>query len=200
MSFARTLARFSGLFLLLPSLAALAACDDPNDPFGQARILTDTVSLLAPDAARPLEQDTLGSALNVAQGNIAVTRPERPANAGLWDVALRRRGAELVLAPPAALGIATGLQSRAAITRPITGRSFEEVRDAPGTANFVTDTAVVLSPNAVYVIRSRTVCSFGSGATYAKIQPLAVDVAAGTVQLQVSANATCDDSRLVVDD
>lgn len=185
--------------VLIPVFALLAACDDPNDPFSQARLLTDTVTLLAPDAARPIELDTLGSALNVAQGNIAVTRPERPANAGLWDVALRRRGAALVFAPPAALGIESGLQSRAAITRPITDRTFDEFGTAPGQGSFLTDSVVPVQPGAVYVIRSRTVCSFGSGATFAKVQPIQVDVAAGTVRLVVAANAFCDDTRLRVE-
>lgn len=179
------------------SLAALPACENPNAAGFEAQLVTDTVTLVVPDPARPLEGDVTGSALDVvasAFGEILVRRPERVSDAGQWDVAIRRRGGELVLMPPAVLAL-RGAQGRAAIT-PVEV-AFDDLRDASTRGTFTPDSVAVLRPAAVYLLRSRD-CSSGGGNQYAKLEALAVDVAAGTARLRVVANRQCNDPRLTV--
>lgn len=187
--------------LLIPVLAALAACGDPNAPGFEAQLVTDTVTLVAPDASGPVTPDDAGSALDIGSssaGFISVRRPERVSDAGQWDVALRRRGGDLVLVPPAALRLG-GAQARAAITGVEGG--FDDVREVSTRTTFAPDSVVVLRPSAVYLLRSRVVnCGLGGGNHFAKLEVLALNPVAGTAQLRVAANRRCSDPRLVADD
>lgn len=188
--------------LLIPLLAALAACGDPNAPAFEAQIVADTVTLVAPDASGPVTPDDAGSALDIASssaGFISVRRPERVSDAGQWDVALRRRGGELVLVPPAALRLG-GAQARAAITGVEGG--FDDLREVNTRTTFTPDSVVVLRPSAVYLLRSRDVpCGgFGGGNHFGKLEVLALNPTAGTAQFRVAANRRCSDPRLVADD
>lgn len=200
MSIARYIVNLSRGFapaLLMGCVAALAACENPNAAGLEAQLLTDTVTLVTPDPARPLEGDASGSALDIvasALGEIVVRRPERAGDAGQWDVTLRRRGGELVLVPPAVLDL-RGAQARAAVTR--VESTFDDVRDASVRVAFAPDSVAVLQPAAVYVLRSRN-CQSGAN-QYAKLEALAVDRAAGTAQLRVVANRRCNDPRLTAD-
>ncbi len=190
--------RFPALALVVACLAALPACENPNASGFEAQLVTDTVTLVVPDPARPLEGDASGSALDVvssAFGAIVVRRPERVSDAGQWDVAIRRRGGELVLMPPAALAL-RGIQARAAVTR--VESAFDDLRDATTRGTFTPDSVAVLQPAAVYLLRSRD-CSASGGNFYAKLEALAVDPAAGTAQLRVVANRQCNDPRLAAD-
>lgn len=183
--------------LLVPVLMALAACGDPNDPNFEPRLVADTVLLAVPDPSVPLSE-SVGSALDIglsAALGITVREPERPSAAGQYDVLLRRRGNELVLVPPKVLGL-QGVQARAGVAT--VGGSFDQVREIPEQAAFVTDSVIPLRPSTTYVLRSRdTSCQFGRGNIYAKLEPLELNPAAGTVRLNVVANSTCNDRRLV---
>lgn len=178
----------------LVSLAS-AGCNDIEDPFAQVPIASDTVSL-----AIPSERAPFGSALDIVANDTfrigGVRRPERQGDAALgWDVVLRRSAnrSDLELRPAGA----TGLESRAGIFR--SEQSFNEIERAPSGSRFSTDSAAVLRLGTAYVIRSRSLGG-GCGVKYAKLEPLALDAAAGTVRLRVESNARCGDTRLSRDD
>jgi len=120
--------------------------------------------------------------------------PEQLADAGQWDFLVRVQNGAVVLVPSGALGI----ESRAGISAPIPGASFDALRDVPKKTTFNVDSATPLQNGAVYVVRSRF---FSNGIStcqqYAKVQPLAIDPTAGRVTLRVATNAVCGDQRLV---
>lgn len=193
--------RAGRLFLALFFAVALGACNDSTG-LGNVDIVEDTVLLAAPSLAAA---DTLPSALDVASGGFGAEGvgggrfPERVADVENWDVALRIRDGELRFFPPRALGFARGPQSRAAITRPITGRTLEEVREAPASSAFLADSSVQVVQGAVYVVRSRQVGGC-FGPFYSKIRPLEVNRAAGTVRVAVATTTPCGDQRLFEED
>jgi hypothetical protein len=183
-------------FAVVPALAlalALGACNDPNAFEVNPIIIDDTVSLALPgvDAA-------VGTALDITSPSgspmvMGARFPERAADATQWDFALRREDGALVLLPTGALGFESG----AGITEPITDRAFADIREAPRSTDFVTDHAVALQSGAVYVARSRQFpCGFSRANQFARIEPLALDVAAGTARLRVVTNQVCNDTRL----
>ncbi|HEX2188477.1 MAG TPA: hypothetical protein VHG51_06235 [Longimicrobiaceae bacterium] len=183
--------------LLAPAALALAACDDATG-IGQAVVLTDTITIGAPSVAA----DTVPSALDVVSldqfsigGGVF---PERPAQADQWDVALRLQGGTFSLVPPGAVGLEG---RRAGITAPIQGVTFEGLDEAPPSSRFNTTTGVPLAVGNVHVVRSRQY-SLGGGVCwqYAKVQPVALDAAAGTATLAVATSARCADTRLSAED
>ncbi len=182
-----------GLFLVLPTGLALAGCEDPNAFRMDPVLVTDTVPL-----ATPTSEARLPTALDIVSTNAVIGGgrfPERVADAGQWDFAVRVRGGDLVLVPAGAVGF----ENRPMITRPITDRTFEEVTRAPDRASFVTDSAVVMQEGSVYVARSRQFAGLFGGVCfqYAKLQPLSVNVAEGTLRVQLTTNERCQDPRLV---
>lgn len=182
--------------LLILSAAVATGCDDATDFTIDPLLATDTVEIAAAGAAGglPSALDVIATGGQIAGGRF----PELARDAEQWDVALRARNGSLVFLPASALG----LQSRASITRAIQGETFASLVEAPGSGAFVPDSVaadqpVVVQQGAVYVIRSRNLASqFGSCVQYAKVQPLAVDVAAGRVRLQLTTNERCSDPRL----
>lgn len=182
----------AALFLAI-ALVGASACRDGTGLNIDPLIATDTIELAAPSAGLELP-----SALDVtAVGGVIVggRHPELQEHAEQWDLAMRLREGQLMFVPAAALG----LRSRAAITRPITGGTFEGVIEAPGRGAFVSDSAVAVQTGAVYVVRSRDIaCGFGGGVQYAKIQPLEVE--GGRLRLQIATNERCQDPRLVPED
>lgn len=189
------------VFLIL-LIAPLAACDDPSSFLVEPQLATDTLELAAPSA-----NSTLPTALDITAAGGIITGgrfPERVRDAGEWDVAVRLRGGQLVLVPAGALGLRDGLSggtSRAAITRPITGQTFERLIEAPGRSSFLTDSAVTVQQGALYVIRSRGIaCGFGGGEQYAKVQVLNARPSEGRLELQIVTNENCSDPRLALED
>lgn len=180
--------------LLAPAALTLAACDDPTG-IGRAVVVTDTLTLGAPSVAA----DSVPTALDVLsldQFTLGGGRfPERPSQAEEWDVALRLQGGTFSLVPRGAVGLDG---RRAGITDPVSGATFEGLAEAPPSSRFNTGAGVTLSVGAVYVVRSRQY-SLGGGACwqFAKVQPLALDPAAGTARLAVATSARCADTRLV---
>jgi hypothetical protein len=184
---------FRGCAPLVVALA-VSACDDPFFGAFDPIIATDTIELQAPILA----QAQLPSALDVTAvgGFIHGGRfPERSEDAGAWDFAVSLRDGALVLVPPAAYGF----DSRAGLTPPIQGVTFEGLHDVPAGARFVTDSTLVVEPGAIYVVRSREFAGgFGAGCLqYAKVQALEADAATGTLRVQVATNERCFDTRLV---
>lgn len=182
--------------LVLPLIVVLAGCDDPAGFRLDPIIVTDTVELAAPTAA-----SALPSALDVisfpGQRFIGGGRfPERAEDAEQWDVAVRMRNGSLVLLPAAAAGLGSQSLARARVTGPITDRNFDAVREAPGRSSFVSDSAVALQLGSVYVVQSREVSRCFQ---YAKLEPLQINAAAGTVRLRVVTNERCSDPRLVAE-
>jgi hypothetical protein len=174
------------------ALAALAACDNPNDYLLDPQLVTDTVTLAAPS----METD-LPSALDltgVGGPRHGGRYPERLEDAGQWDLALRLDDGALLLAPVGAIGTA---RSNAAITRPIQGRTFTQLVEAPGRSSFVSDTSVSVTAGAVYAARSRAVaCGITAGELFAKLRVLEAVPAEGRVRLEIVANLRCSDPRL----
>lgn len=189
----RTLACAAALILLV------AACDDPNDGLFEPIIREDTV-----DLAIPLADSELPSALDVAfsASPIRGRYPELVADAEQWDLTIRREDGALVFVPAAAFGFQNpiGGRSSAGVTLPME-RAFDEVIEAPTSGAFHTDSTITIRSDRIYVARSRqTPAAFGGCENFAKLQPLSVDEAAGTVKIRIVGNARCNDPRLVEED
>ena len=170
----------------------LAACgDDPFDfDWTDTPGVRDTVLLYS--LARP--------ELGLESGFSFVPQPaasviEAPDATGSWDIALDTRAGELVLLPPGALGIT----SRARISHlgPV---SFDDVVEAPeDTLLYVADDPVPVVAGSVYVVRSnRAPGGFGSSTClyYARLEPLVIDVAGGTLTFRYVANPICNNREL----
>ncbi len=166
----------------------LAACGD--DPFllrwqenPQEAIL---FSLDRPELNNP-------SAFNMLSRARVVI--EDPTAEGRWDFAVERRGDRMVLLPPRTLG----LNSLAAIV-PFPGMEYADVRRAPtDTLLYITDEPVPVELGTIYVIRThQQVTSFGSVCSYyGKVQPLEVDLLAGTLRFLHDTSPDCNNRSLV---
>ena len=176
-------------WLLCAALSlTLGACED--DPF-QVNWLADPDTVLLYSLARPELNLPSGYNFNARQR----VRIEAPAASGSWDVALDSQEGELVFLPPGALNIT----SRARVTA-LPDAVFEDVREAPrDTAVYSANEAVPIEMNSVYVVRtSESLGSFGRRCVYfAKLEPLEIDVAAGTLRFVFDASPVCNDPRLV---
>lgn len=192
--------RYGGALAVAALLAVfLAACDDPNSGVFDPQIRQDTVDLAVPAVAPEIP-----SALDVsyASSPIRGRYPELAADAESWDVTIRRGEGTLLFAPAGLYEFQNpvGGATTAAITAPIE-RTIDELRQAPSEGAFIRDSMIPVRTGVVYVVRSRaTGASYGGCQNYAKVEPLAVDVAGGTVQLRVVGNARCNDRRLVEED
>ena len=112
-----------------------------------------------------------------------------------WDIALDTRGGQLVLLAPRALGI----ESRARVAR-LPGMTFDEIIDAPEDSLLYSDTQpVALDLNSGYVVQTdlRGSPFGGSCVFYAKLQPLTIDVAAGSLEFVFDVSPLCNDRRVV---
>ena len=183
----------------LPIALLLGACESNNNDF-EPLLVVDTFEIAAPTAGGALPSAVDITALG---GGIYGGRfPEEERDAGEWDLALRLVNGQLQFVPAGKIGI-TDLSgvSRAAITDPLNGRTFESVTQAPNAAAFVTDRGVPVQLGAVYAARSRLVpCGLSAVEQYSKLQPLEVDLAAQRVRFQIQTNARCADQRLEPED
>lgn len=169
---------------------AAAACDDEFKAEWVAH--PDTVLLYS--LSRP---ELIGkpSAYNIVDGiTVAV---ENPGVTGTWDFAVIDQGNEMALMPA---GGFTGLSSRAAVVTTNSSSLFE-FEEAPSDTSLYKTTATPLRTGLVYVVRSRREsCGFGSGVRYGKLEALAIDRTAGTVQFRIIRNPYCNDRRLIPPD
>ena len=173
---------------MLPLVAA--ACDDE---FTQEWVAhPDTVTLFS--LSRP---ELIGkpSAYNIVDGlPVAV---ENPGVTGSWDFALIDQGNDLAIMPASGF---SGLGSRAAIVT-TNSTSLFEFKEAPSDTSLYKTTATPMRVGNVYVVRSRREsCGFGSGFRYGKLEPLAIDKTAGTMEFRIIVNPYCNDRRLIPPD
>lgn len=187
------------LALCLPFALVLGACEG-NDNLPDPLLVTDTVELTTPTSSSGLP-----TALDAAApgGMLRPGRyPEEERDAEEWDLALRLSGGELTFVPAGKIGISDiGGISSAGITNPITGTTFEGLKVAPASAEYVTDAGVALRVGNVHAVRTRRVaCGFSAVENFAKIQPLEVNVAEQRVKLRIVTNGQCGDRRLVEKD
>ncbi len=182
-------------FIALSCAVLAAACDDPNAGLLDPALVTDTVHVSAPTATGA----SVPSALDLT--SLALRFPEQAADAANWDLALRVRDGQLVFVPAGFFGIldpATHTRSKAGITHPIADETLESLREAPASDRFVTDSAMVIQPGALYAARSRgRNCGFTAAYNYAKIKILSADPATGELSLVITVNQNCGDLRLV---
>ena len=174
-------------------LVAGSACGD--DPFSiRWQLQADTVLLYS--LARP--QPNLDSGFNFRRGEIGPVRIEAATATGTWDVALDTRGGQLVFLPPGALGVS----SRARVTA-LPGMSRLDVLEAPSdTTVYSADEPIVVETGTVYVIRTdRTLGASGiSCVYYARLEPVMIDVAGGTLTFVYDASPVCNSLRLIPPD
>jgi hypothetical protein len=177
----------AGRFLAVTSALALGGCDETIfEPTWFAAVDTAVIFSLA----RP--ELELESAFNFNERTAIPL--QRPGAASQWDIALDTRGNQLVLLTPAALGISTRVRVAA-----LPGQSFDLVEEAPeDTLLYTATTPVPVQLNAVYIVRTDQRPSDCSH--YAKLQPVALDVAAGRLEFMYDLNPLCNDRRLVPPD
>lgn len=174
----------------LAMAAGTAACGD--DPFAIDWVAApDTVTLYS--LARP--ELELPSAFNFSQRS--TVRIEVPGASGRWDLAVGTRGDELVFLPPGALGV----ESRARIAI-LPGQTYEEVVEAPSdTLLYSATEPVPARVGTAYVVRTDARAVFGGTCVYfGKLEPLAIDVAAGSLEFMFDASPVCNDRRVVPPD
>lgn len=165
----------------------VAACNDDIDLDRGWEAQVDTVTLYTVD--RP-EYQGLPSAYDIL--NRRTMRVEDPSASGNWDFALTGSvDGPLSMTP---LGAFFGVTTNAAIAT-IENRTFEELASAPSdSAAYVDDGPVALADGVVYVIRSRE----SSGCmSFAKLEPLDIDQAAGILTFHVMVNPSCNDRALI---
>jgi hypothetical protein len=188
--------RWHTITAFVGSVAVLfSGCDDSTGLNLNPVLVSDTVTVFAPlpgNAGLPSALDiTSDGSFGISGGRF----PERIRDALQWDLAVRVIGGNVVLIPARGIGV---VDSRAALTPPITGETFEGLREAPGQSTFTADSAIVMSSGNVHVARSREV-GFGC-VQFAKLQPVTVDPTVGSVHFQIVTNERCGDPRLVAVD
>jgi len=169
-------------------VVTLGACG--SDPFAIKWVeAPDTVLLYS--LARP--------ELNLAAGfNFqarSTIRVEAATATGTWDFALDTRDDQLVFLPPGALGVA----SKARVTA-LPGMEFNDVVEAPAdTTLYSAVDPVPVQLGTIYVFRTgqsvgafRTRCVY-----YAKLEPLIVDVAGGTLTFVFDGSPVCNNRSLI---
>jgi hypothetical protein len=169
----------------------LAACGD--DPFAvEWSDAPDTVQIYS--LARP--------ELNLPSGFSFVPVPsarviERPGVTGTWDIAIDTDVDQLVMLPPGALGI-----TAAASIAVMGAINFEELREAPeDTLLYEKNSAVPLTDGMVYVVSTNRISTGSSSCVYyAKMQPVTIDVPAGTLKFRYVASPVCSSRDLVPPD
>lgn len=171
-------------------LMALTACSD--DPFSfkwdDAPDTTLIYSIARPEPNLPSGY----SFVPQAQGTVIVERPDAT---GTWDLALATQGPALALMPPGALGIT----ARAAIAT-LGAVTFDDIDQAPAdTLLYELNSPVPVSAGTVYVVRTnRRQGGFGTSCVYyAKVEPVVIDVAGGTLRFRYVASPICNSRELV---
>ncbi|HUF75582.1 MAG TPA: hypothetical protein VMM35_04855 [Longimicrobiales bacterium] len=123
---------------------------------------------------------------------------EDPNATGAWDIAIDTQGGQMVILPPGALGVTA--RARVSDLGPF---DFDDVVEAPGDSlHYEDDQPVPLTDGSVYVVRSnRRAGSFGSSCVYyAKMEPVAIDVAGGTLRFRFVASPICNSRDLIPPD
>lgn len=183
----------------IPVALLFGACESTGTSF-EPMLVTDTIELATPTA-----NSSLPTAVDITATTGAIVGgryPEELRDAGEWDLTLRLVGNELRFVPAGSVGILDlGGVSRAGITEPLTGRTFDSLKQAPKQTTFITDRGVPVRVGEVYAVRSRLVsCGISAVEQYGKLQPLEVDVAAQRVKFHIITSSRCADQRLSDED
>jgi hypothetical protein len=182
-------ARASALAMSVLAVATVAAACG-TDPFAyQWASSKDTVVLYS--LARP--ELNLYSGFDFYQR--ARVRIEEATSTGTWDMAVDTRDGQIVLLPPGALGVTS--KARIAV---VTGKTFDQVTDAPSdTALYSADKPVPVTLHDVYVVRTgQSIGAYGTACVYyAKLEPIDIDPADGTLRFFFDSSPVCNDRRLI---
>ena len=118
---------------------------------------------------------------------------EDPVAEGNWDFAVERQGDQMVILPARALGV----EGTAAVV-PLQGTTLTEVREAPrDTLLYISDQPIPVDLTTIYVVRSNERFERGFACIYyGKIQPLEVDLEAGTFRFLHDGNPNCNNRSL----
>ena len=180
--------RFQTFRRVLPVLAlvALGACnEEPDFGLDDWTAEVDTVTLYT---ALFEEYQGLPSAYD-----IRFTTPVRVEDSdvtGDWDFVLTGGGAEPLALTP--LGVFFEVDNDAGFH--VTDQTFDEIENAPAADDaYVTDESTPLEPGVVYIVRTRS----GGCLVFAKLEPLVIDQAAGTLEFRMTRNPNCNDTALV---
>ena len=173
---------------ILPGLAvvALGACNEEQD-FGldDWTAEVDTVTLYT---ASFEEYQGLPSAYD-----IRFTTPVRVEDAdvtGDWDFVVTGGGTEPLALTP--IGVFFDVTNNAGFH--VSDETFEEIDNAPAADDaYVTDESTPVELGAVYIVRTRT----GGCLVFAKLEPLEVNQAEGTLEFRLTRNPNCNDTALV---
>ncbi len=180
--------RFLAALLVAGALAS--ACGD--DPFlvrweeNPLQATVYTVNREPYDLPRP-------SAFHMMERRAVIL--EDPQSQGRWDFAVERQGDGLVFLPPRVLGV-TSQAGVAAIPQ----AAWVDVVMAPAdTAAYATRTAVPIELGTIYVIRSHQQPGFFGRlcSHYGKVEPLEIDVEAGTLRFLHDVNPDCNNRSLI---
>jgi hypothetical protein len=189
----RSLARRAALPFVVPVMLAclaLGACDD--DPFGLQDWPPSPDTMLLYSLARP--ELNLPAAANIHRQFTLIV--ESPSSTGNWDIALDTRDGALVFLTPLAVGINS--QARISVFPDMT---FEDVTEAPSdTTRYQPATEPVpVELGTTYVVRtSEYLTAFNQRCVfYGKVEPLEIDVDAGTVRFVTDSNPNCRQLSLV---
>jgi hypothetical protein len=181
---------FPGLSIAFSVMVVAAGCDNGlivNYP----SLVTDTITLYAPATQNAGRGTAMDISSDRAFGIAGLRFPEKPSQAGQWDLTLRVIDNSIYLVPQGAF-----FASAAAITPPITDQSFDSMIEIPGISTFRTDTMIALQEGQLFAARSR---DLGSGCiVFAKLQPLTVDVENAKVFFRIVTNESCSDPRLMM--
>lgn len=170
--------------VLLPLAAGLTAC---GDPFGADQQLVRLDSLTLASVNGP---STLATAVDVAVNN-APTFPERPAQAGSWDLQVRQSGGSFFLVPNPGNGGFRG----AGVQK--TSRTLESPGDAPRQSSTYTRTEVAVVAGDVFYVQSRQQnASCGTFPKYGILKVISTVADSGIARVAVRSNQSCDDERL----
>jgi hypothetical protein len=184
--------KLARVFLACAATLSIVACDDPFGP-GEWIATPDTITIFSLS-----REDLIGrpSAYDFVQHRLR--QVESVGATGLWDVALRHEGTQLVLVPA---GGFEGQTSRAGLAL-MPNTTFEQLAEAPGDTAAFTRTPAFVQPGQVYAVRTRReACNqFSAGVRYGKIKILAVDPTAGTLTFESLVNPFCNDRSLIPDE
>ncbi|HEX8903764.1 MAG TPA: hypothetical protein VF771_02840 [Longimicrobiaceae bacterium] len=170
--------------VVLSAATALTAC---GDPFGGQPPLLREDSVTLASATGP---SSLPTAIDIVTNN-APAFPEKPAEAGDWDLQVRTSGSSFVLHPNPGVSPYRG----AGLLR--TTRDFTDPGSAPRDNQQYTRTDVAIQPGEVYYVQSRQRNnSCGTLAKFGVLKVLSVRADSGVVHLVVTSNQNCDDERL----
>jgi hypothetical protein len=177
---------------LLPLL--LVACEDEPDN-GWTTADVDTVTLFTLSRPELIGKESAFD-FTIPGGRPVVV--EDPLASGNWDFAFANQGSGFALVPSSAFA---GFDPRAGIA-PITGTTFETLAEAPRDTSAYRRIAVAAEVGRVYAVRSRraTNCGFTTGTSFAKMEVLAINAQAGTMQFRHTINPVCNDRRLIPPD